>query len=252
VYWLKTLYPSLLKRTWYQWKTFIVTKGIKKADLILPICKWLEKKVKQRLPNHPTQVLYRGINPEKWNPKRHIKLFKLKHPAVVGVFDFKIYPKVAGLLKFIKAIEKMPDVHFYFAGDGPYADLVKQKLPSNMFLIGRIPRSGVQSLLASGDIFVHPSGLEALPRSIAEASLMEKPIIASNVGGIPEIVKDNETGYLCNVNAPDQWIEKTRFLLDNPGIAEKLGKNARKFMTKEFSWKKIARDFVKRLIINEN
>lgn len=251
VYWVKTVYPSLFKRTWYQWKTFVITRGIKKADLILPICKWLERKVRQRLPDYPTQVLYRGINPEKWNPNRHIKSFKLKHPAVVGVFDFKIYPKVAGLLKFIKAIKKMPDVHFYFAGDGPYADVVKQKRPSNMFLVGRIPRSTVQSLLVSGDIFAHPSGLEAVPRSIAEASLMEKPIIASNVGGIPEIVKDKETGYLCNINEPDQWIEKTHFLLDNPSIAKKLGKNARKFMTKNFSWKRIAEGFVRELITKQ-
>jgi len=229
-----------------------MTHGIKKADLILPICKWLEQIVRQHLPNYPTHVLYRGIDPEKWDPKRHIRLFKLEHPAVVGVFDFEIYQKVAGLLKFIKSIERMPDIHFYFAGNGPYANLVKQKRPSNMFLIGRLPRSGVQSLLASGDVFAHPSGLEAVPRSIAEASLMEKPIIASNVGGIPEIVKDNETGYLCNINDPDQWIEKTRFLLDNPRVATKLGKNARKFVTKNFSWKKIAEGFVRRLIVNEN
>lgn len=251
-YWYKTFYPSLFKRTWYQWKTFVMNHGIKKADLILPICKWLEEKVRQHLPNYPTQVLYRGINPEKWYPRHRIKLFKLKHPAVVGVLDFEIYQKVTGLLKFIKSIKKMPDIHFYFAGNGPYTNLVKQKRPSNMFLIGRIPQSGVQSLLASGDIFVHPSGLDAVPRSIAEASLMEKPIIASNIGGIPEIVKDNKTGYLCNINEPDQWVEKIRFLLDNPNVAKKLGKNARKFVTKNFSWKKIADGFIRELTTKQN
>lgn len=247
-YWYKTLYPSLFKRTWYQWKTFVMTRGIKKAYLILPICKWLEEKVREHLPNYPTQVLYRGINPEKWSPKHKTRLLELEHPAVVGVFDFEIYQKVVGLLKFIKSIEKMPDIHFYFAGNGPYANLVKQKRPSNMFLIGRIPKPSIQSLLGSGDIFVHPSGLDAVPRSIAEASLMEKPIIASNVGGIQEIVKDNKTGYLCNINDTDQWIEKTRFLLDNPRVAKKLGKNARKFVTDNFSWTKIAEGFVRRLL----
>lgn len=247
-YWYKTLYPSLFKRTWYQWKTFVMTRGIKKADLILPICKWLEEKVRQHLSNYPTQVLYRGIDSKKWNPNTYTRSFKLEHPAVVGVFDLEIYQKVTGLLKFIKGIKKMPDINFYFAGNGPYANLVKQKRPSNMFLIGRIPKPDIQSLLASGDIFVHPSGLDAVPRSIAEASLMEKPIIASNVGGIPEIVKDNKTGYLCNINDPDQWVEKTRFLLDNPSVARKLGKDARKFVTDNFSWKKIAEGFVRGLV----
>lgn len=251
-YWYKALYPSLFKRTWYQWKTFVMTQSIKKADLILPICKWLEEKVRSHLSNYPTQVLYRGIDSEQWNPKLHTRPSKLEHPSVVGVVNFEIYQKVTGLLKFIKSIKKMPDINFYFAGNGPYAKLVKQKCPSNMFLIGRIPEPAIQSLLASGDIFVHPSGLDAVPRSLAEASLMEKPIVASNVGGIPEIVKDNKTGYLCNINNPNQWVEKTRFLLDNPKVAKKLGRNARKFVTENFSWKKIAESFVTGLITKQN
>lgn len=246
-YWYKTLYPSIIKKIWYQWKTFIMIQGIKKADLILPISRWLEKQVKQHLPDHPTQVLFRGINAKKWRPKQNITPLNLKHPAAVSVFDFEIYSKVAGLLKFMTAIKKMPKINFYFAGNGPYANLIKQKIPSNMFLLGRISKSKVQALLATCDIFVHPSGLDALPRCIMEASLMEKPIIASNVGGTPEIIKDNEAGYLCDINSPDQWIEKIHFLLDNPSIAKKLGKNARKYVTKKFNWKRIAEDFIVKL-----
>jgi glycosyltransferase involved in cell wall biosynthesis len=78
----------------------------------------------------------------------------------------------------------MPEVNFYFAGDGPYFNLVKQNCPPNMLLIGRVSEPEVKKLLESGDIFVHPSGLDALPRIVKEASLMEKPIVASNVGGI--------------------------------------------------------------------
>jgi len=94
---------------------------------------------------------------------------------------------------------------------------------------------------------VHPSGLDALPRSVKEASLMEKPIIASNVGGIPEMVRDNQTGYLCNVDDVDQWIERIRFLLDNPDVGRKFGKNAREFVASTFSWRRIAEDFLKNL-----
>jgi len=164
-----------------------------------------------------------------------------------SVFPFTIYAKVAGLLKFIRVIRKMPDVNFYFAGNGTYSNLVKQNCPSNLFLIGRVSGSGVKELLKSGDIFIHPAGLDALPRSVKEASLMEKAIIASNVGGIPEIVKNNETGYLCAVNDVDQWIGKIRFLLDNPGVARMFGKNAREFVKKTFNWRKIAESFLSNL-----
>ena len=107
--------------------------------------------------------------------------------------------------------------------------------------------SEIKKLLESGDIFVHPSGLDALSRSVKEASLMEKPIIASDVGGIPEIVKNNETGYLCKIDDVDQWIGKIRFLLDNQDIARKFGKNAREFVIETFNWRKIAKSFLENL-----
>jgi len=245
-YWNRAMYPSLFQRIYTHYIAKRSTWTSRKIDLILPNSKWLQKQVKQHWPDHPSRVLYVGINAEKWVPSQK-KPFKLKHPAVVGVSPFIIYLKVLGLLKFTRVIRKMPDVNFYFAGDGPYFNLIKQNCPPNMFLIGRVSRLRVKKFLESGDVFVHPSGLDALPRSVKEASLMEKPIIASNVGGIPEIVKNNQTGYLCNINDVDQWIEKIRFLLDNPDVARRLGKNAREFVIETFNWRKIAESFLENL-----
>lgn len=250
-HWNKTLCPSLPIRMLFEWKTLVMRWGLRKADIILPVSKWLEKRVKQHLPNYPTQVLHVGIDPKEWRVKPNINLFKLEHPAVVGIFDLEIYPKVAGLIKFMDCIKKMPEVRFYFAGDGPYTDLIERKRPSNMVLLGRLSKSGVQKLLARGDVFVHPSGLDAMPRSVMEASLMKKPIVASNIGGIPEIVKDNETGYLCDINDTEQWIEKIRFLLEQPVVGKRLGENARKYVVKKFNWKEIAKEFIKNLMKNE-
>jgi len=238
-YWDRAMYPCLFVRLYINYIAIRYPSLLRKIDLILPNSKWLQKQVKQQFPNHPTQVLYVGINAGKWVPSQNTP-FKIKHPAVVGTFPLVIYQKVSGLLKFTRVIRKMPDVNFYFAGDGPYFNLIRQNRPPNMFLIGGVSELGVKELLESGDIFVHPSGLDALPRGVKEASLMEKPIIASNVGGIPEIVKNNQTGYLCEIDDVDQWIGKIRFLLDNPDVARRLGKNARKFVQKTFDWRRIA------------
>jgi len=246
----KVMHPSVLARMYGYYYTEICILNIKKADLILPNSKWLEEQVKKHLPNRPTQVLYVGINARKWDlsqNSRANKRFDLKHPAAVGIFPFSIYEKVSGLLKFVRVVKKMPNVNFYFAGDGPYLYLAKANCPSNMFLIGKATENEVQNLLESGDLFVHPSGSDALPRSVKEASLMEKPIVASDVGGIPEIVKDNNTGYLCKINDAEQWIEKIRYLLDNPGVARRFGRNARQFVIRTFDWKKIAEDFLSSL-----
>jgi len=242
--WARELYPFLPKRVPFEWMSLIMARGIEKADLVLPISCWLEKQIKQHLPNHPTHVLYTGVKAEEWRPEQGATFPGLRRPAAVGVFDLGIYPKVAGLLRFMRCARKMPSVQFYFAGDGPYMSLVRQSCPPNIFLLGRLSRPDVEKLLASGDLFVHPSRLDALPTAVMEASLMEKPIVASSVGGIPEIVKDGETGYLCDLDDIDQWIERISFLLDNPSVGRRLGKKARKYVIEKFDWMKIAEDFI--------
>ena len=237
---------SFFARLYYHYLSAILDQSIQDTNLVLANSKWLLNIVKEKIPKHPANLFYTGIDANEWVPHQKTPSY-LKYPAVVGIFDFTIYQKVSGLLKFTEVIRKMPDVNFYFAGNGPYFNLVKQSCPPNMFLIGRVSKPDVAKLLGNADIFVHPSGLDVLPRSVKEASLMEKPIIASNVGGIPEIIKNNQTGYLCEIDDVDQWIAKIRFLLDNPDVARMFGKNARKFVMETFDWKKISQGFIETL-----
>lgn len=245
--WSKILYASLSKRMLFEWKSQVIKKGLKKADAIFTISRWLEKRVKQRLPNYPTAVLYKGIRPWLWKPTCTTTSFNFEHPAVVGVLNFEFPMKIYGLREFMKCAKRMSDVHFYFAGGGPYLNMLRMEIPRNMFLLGRIPKPKVQEFLAAGDVFVHPSGWDALPTTVVEASVMQKPIVASSVGGVPEIVKNNVTGYLCKVNDTEQWIKKIEFLLDNPSVGKKLGKNAQKYVQEKFNWKTIAKGFMENL-----
>lgn len=237
-------YPAFHSRVYTRYLAAIKEIGIKKADLILLNSQWLQTQFKEHLPHKLNKVLYDGIDSNKWIPHISSQRLALKHPAVAGVFQLDQYLKVLGLLGFIRVIKRMPDVNFFFAGTGLYLNLIKKYCPPNMFLLGKLQKSEIKVLLESCDVFVHPSGLDALPRSVKEASLLEKPIVASNVGGIPEIVRDNETGYLCEINNVDEWVEKIRFLLNNPNIASMFGKSAREYVSKTFDWERLAESFV--------
>lgn len=242
----KTEPPSVFSRMYNYYLGAVLNEGIKRTDLILANSRWLLDSIKENMPGHPADILYTGIDDSKWVPY-HRNGYPMKHPAVVGTIDFSVRQKVLGLVKFTRVVRKMPEVNFYFAGDGPYFNLVKDVCPANMNLMGRISLSDVSKLLDSGDVFVHPSGLDVLPRSVKEACLMEKPIVASNVGGIPEIVINNQTGYLCEINDTNGWAEKIRYLLDNPVAAQRFGKKAREFVSENFNWLKIAANFLKTL-----
>jgi hypothetical protein len=121
---------SIFLRLHAHYLSAILNKSIQDTDLVLANSKWLLDIIVEKIPTHPANLLYTGIDTNEWLPQHGIPLH-LKHPAVVGVFDFNIYQKVSGLLKFTRVIRKMPDVNFYFAGNGPYFNLVRQNCPPN-------------------------------------------------------------------------------------------------------------------------
>ena len=73
---------------------------------------------------------------------------------------------------------------------------------------------------------------------------MEKPIVATNVGGISELIKDGETGLLVEEGNSDDIIKKLNILLNDKEFSFQMGKAGRKRASEYFSWERIARNFV--------
>jgi glycosyltransferase involved in cell wall biosynthesis len=76
---------------------------------------------------------------------------------------------------------------------------------------------------------------------------MRKPVIATNVGGIPELMKDEETGFLVEKGNAEEWIEKVLLLINDKEKRETMGNAGRNFVENNFNWDKIAKDFLKNL-----
>ena len=86
--------------------------------------------------------------------------------------------------------------------------------------------------------------MESLPTIIKEAFLLKVPVVATNVGGIPELMKNNETGFLIEKSDHQTLIEKLELILNDSQKANSLGKAGRKFVSSNFDWKIIAKNFV--------
>jgi glycosyltransferase involved in cell wall biosynthesis len=106
-------------------------------------------------------------------------------------------------------------------------------LQNNIFLVGKVP--GANSLLKAFDIFSLPSITEALPYALLEAGQAGLPVIATDVGGIPEIIKDMETGILVRPQEPDEIAKAISFMLKNPEKATFFGESLEKTVAAEFS-----------------
>ena len=92
---------------------------------------------------------------------------------------------------------------------------------------------------SSSDVVVLPSLSENFPVVALEAMSSGKPVIASRVGGIPELVSNNKNGILVSPGNVEQMVEALLRLLENPSLRNRMGDMGRKIVEEKFDWKKI-------------
>ena len=217
------------------------------SELILPICNHPSEITKKRYSKKPVETMYQGITPDNWF---HKKGMELKHPCVGILQSATIWEKTKELMILPEILKKMPDVHFYWAGDGVYRDKVLPLLKKyeNFHWLGSLEYPNkVREFLTEIDVYALISGIDMSPLTLQEAQLMEKPVIATNVGGIPELMKDGETGFLIEKNNSDELFEKLSMLLNNLENAKEMGIKGKEFVKNNFNWDKISNDFLNHL-----
>jgi len=240
----ETLYKSPPKRlALWRWKK-IGEECFKHADLILPICMHLENRVREYYPTKKIATMYQGISPDNWY---HVEGTKLKHPCVGLLQSAVIWEKVKEMLTLEAVLKKLPDVMFYWVGDGPYRDYVLTRLEkySNFKWLGSLQYPDkVREYLSEIDVYLLLSGIDMSPLTLLEAQLMEKPVIATSVGGIPELMDNGKTGFLINTGDHLALIDKINTLLFDENKCQSIGKVGRNFVKDHFNWEKISNDFI--------
>ncbi len=121
------------------------------------------------------------------------------------------------------------DVHFVFAGQG--GELARlQTMSRELRIDDRVHFLGhvqdVPGLLAASDLFCYPSLADGMPNAVVEAMAMGLPVIASTVGGVPELIADGENGLLVTPQDVGQLTRSIARLLDDEGLAARLGARA--------------------------
>ncbi|WP_366922272.1 glycosyltransferase [Metallumcola ferriviriculae] len=200
----------------------------------------------ERFPMEKVTTIYNGLSLEKFNQitevtrkKRDLGL-DITAP-VVGVVARLIPQKGVGcFLKAAKMIQaEIPGVNFLIVGDGPARkSLEKQStelgLRKTVFAGFRFD---VPQLLPIINIFVIPSLSEGLSIGALEAMAARRPIVASRVGGLPELIQHGKTGMLVAPNNPWVLAKTVMTLLERPFFAEVLGMQARVNVERKFSEK---------------
>jgi glycosyltransferase involved in cell wall biosynthesis len=110
-------------------------------------------------------------------------------------------------------------------------------ISSRIHFVGGQEHRGLPDLLGAGDLFVQPTvGEEAFGISVVEAMACGLPVLASNVGGLPEVVADNESGYLLPPGEVEVWRQQIQKLRSETELRKKMGLAARLRVLAKFSW----------------
>ena len=149
-----------------------------------------------------------------------------------------------GHAAFLRAAARLaaqfPNVEFLLVGDGPLRpDLERLSLGLGHRVRFLGERHDIPAVLASTDISVLPSASESLSNAILESMAAGVPVIAADVGGNSEVVRDGETGLLFTLGNEDKFAEAMEHLLAQPELRTEYGRRARDVVRKDFSLERI-------------
>lgn len=139
---------------------------------------------------------------------------------------------------------KNSNVKFLLVGSGEGSDVQR----GNLISFGEIPYEKVPSVLAVADAILIPFpnnevSHAASPLKLFEGMSMRKPVVASKVSGIEEVVLDGQNGFLVDPDNIKEWVDKLEMILNSEKLATKVGQNARKTVEQRFEWTFLARRY---------
>jgi L-malate glycosyltransferase len=186
----------------------------------------------------------------------HVKVTKpssaLRHELHLDAQDFvmgtmgRLVP-VKGLETFLKAARiirgRKDNVKFVIVGDGPLNKALQALARSyaikpDVLFLGH--RDDSYDVLAMMDVLVLPSLSEGIPMVLLEAMALARPVVASRVGGIPEVIEDRVTGWLIGSGREGELADACMALMDDYDLAQRFGQAGRQRVWERFSARSMA------------
>ena len=187
------------------------------------------------------ETIYNFIDPEEYKrlnlPGLRGRLAKPEEKIIIHISNFRPVKRICDVVSVFRRIQEQTPAKLLLIGDGPEAGSVEKciaqwGLNEKVILLGK--QESVVELLSIGDLFLLPSEKESFGLGALEAMSCNVPVVASNVGGIPEVVEDGVSGYLAPFGDVESMAAKAIEVLTHPDLHSKMAGNARKVAMEKF------------------
>lgn len=199
-------------------------KSLKMTDKVIAVSNYVKNIVKKTFKLNNIDTVYNFIDIKNdiiFNMNKSQKKNNMfnKNNSKIILFSGRVDKQkgITTLLDSLKIINKTHNVILAISGTGELLNYVQKikKEYNNIIILGYLSRTEQLNLLNECDVFVAPSNYpDACPTTIIEAMALGKPVVATDIGGIPELVKENENGFLVKPNRPELLAEKIIKVLD--------------------------------------
>lgn len=177
------------------------------------------------------------------------KIYKEKYDLD---FEYLLGPIDVKKFKEIESVKSDTNVNqvIYIGRDSPEKGIdilksIEKQIKGKVVYCTNIEWKKAMSILKSSNVLVLPSRIESIPNVIKEAFFLKVPVVATNVGGIPEIVTHEKTGLLVPPNEPESLADSINYLLENKEYAKKLADAAYEFLINNLTWDILLPQYIK-------
>jgi len=227
----------------------IIKYSLEKSSGITAVSKSLREDTQKVLnTKKPIEVIYNFFDTAKPKNRRESIRKKLgiknNELLLIHLSNLRSFKKIPDLLKIVKKIKSPSKLLILAGGDfSQYLPLVKKLGIKNKILVKENVLD-IGSYLNAADLGIYTSKKESFGLGILETLAYAKPVLATNIGGIPEVVENNKTGFLFKIGDINGFAKKIDFLYKNPQILNKMGQEARKQAKEKFSVNKIVKKYL--------
>lgn len=182
-------------------------------------------------------TVYNGISVPDCSNLPVVEVFDAGRKTILAIA--RVIPQKNPQL-FIEIAKLLPQYNFVWIGNQREVTEFGE-LPSNCHFLGNIPNAG--AFCSKADLLMLPSNYEGLPMVILEAMSLGKPVVASDVGGVSEIVRNDVNGYALE-NNPQLFAEKIQYILEDEELYSKFSQNSFDIFQQELTVDKMVEGYL--------
>jgi glycosyltransferase involved in cell wall biosynthesis len=226
---------------------------LERSNMIIAVSDFTRRELLQyyKVKEAKIRVIHNGVDINKFKPideKRKVKKELGFNPDDIAILSVgRLYAR-KGLFTLIESIPTVVRKHwnakFIISGKGQSNELKKLVkhaaelgVKDNIIFTGYFPDAKLPKLYQAADIFAFSTFYENLPFAVLEALSSGLPTVTTNVGGIPEMIKNGKNGFLVNPSNAQELANKVLYYIEHPAVASEMSLLARKTIVERFDWR---------------